>query len=1171
MTLTLHRRSRRILPALLTCAFALLGQAAVHSQNFGSNVLIFTPSMSPASIQNQINAVFASQQNSQLGTGRYAFFFQPGTYNVNVPVGYYTQVLGLGQTPDGATGTTINGYVDATDTQGAALCNFWREAENLAVNPSSTTCDPSNPCTAPLTSDTDVWAVAQSAPLRRVHIEGNLQLSDYINGYGSLPGASGGVFIGDSEVDDEIDPGSQTESLSRNDSYQSWPYGLWNTVFVGDTNPPTGTFDADGYTVVHTTPVIREKPFLTYSSSTNTYSVFVPSLRPVNSQGPSWTSGSEPGTSISISKFYIAQAGTDTAATINAALASGDDLILTPGIYLLDGPINVTNAGTIVLGLGFATLQPTNGTAAMTVADVSGVDVSGILFDAGTSTSPVSPYLLQLGPRGSSLSHAANPITLHDDFFRVGNDGNDDDTAAECIEINSSNVIADDLWIWRADHDTNGGNDIPWTGDVAANGLVVNGNDVTIYCLECEHFQQYQTLWNGNGGEVYMYESEIPYDIPWESAWMSTWQDVPQDGYPSYKVADSVTSHQAFGLDIAMWFGTSLSLKNAIEVPPYQPGVNFTDSWVGGTDPSAPILNVIDGDDGIVDPSMNWANLLDYYPPALPAVIGTPFQWGDGIGLVPQQVPNLSGETAIACGGGHTLVLQPDGALWAWGFNGSGQLGDGTTTTTASPVRVTPSTGLTNVVAMSAGTDHSMALQSGDVWTWGFNDFGQLGNDSVTNSDVPVQVSGLTNVVAVAGGGAHSLALQSNGDVWAWGYNVYGQIGLPPPTSPGGSLDKLAPVQVSGLPAVTAIAGGYYHSLAIGSDGVVRAWGANWDGQLGNGTTTNSSTPVEADVPVVVTGTVPTTVTSIAAGAYHSLALRSDGTVWAWGYNGDGELGNNSTANSSVPVQVVDFTDPTGFLTGVIAISCGGSHCVALRSDGTVWAWGNGAFGQLGINSPTSSSVPVQVAGGVLGSFLTPVTAIAGGGFFTAALVALNPPSVAIPAAATPSPVTGKSTNLSVLGADATGEGNLTYTWSMTAGPAPVTFSGNTNGTNAAQNITANFTTAGAYTFAVTITDPSGLTTTSSVSVTVTSTAARITVAPANVTLAPYHAKTFTATVYNQFGFTMLTGPSWKVVPQGGVHGSASTVTFIAPAVPGIYTIEAYIGTVVGRATVTVN
>jgi hypothetical protein len=505
--------------------------SSVTTNPFGPNVKIFDPGMTASAIQSQLDSVYSQQQSNQFGSSRYALLFKPGAYNVNVNVGFYTQVAGLGVSPDS---TSINGTVqaDAAWDSGNATQNFWRSAENLAVTP---------------TGGTSMWAVSQASPMRRMHIKGSLVLAD--NG-----GWSSGGFLGDSVIDNQVNSSTQQQWLSRNSQWGGWTGSNWNMVFVGDINAPANSFPSPPDTVISQTPLVREKPFLTADSSGN-YSVFQPALRS-SSAGTSWSGGTAAGTSLPISQFYIAQASTDTAATINAALAAGKSLILTPGVYQLNQTLQVTKANTVVLGLGLATLQPTTGLAAMTVADVDGVEIAGILFDAGATNSPV---LLQVGPSGSTASHASNPTTLHDLFFRVG--GAAVGKAMVSLQINSNNVIGDDFWIWRADH-TYG---VGWTSNTAQNGLVVNGNNVTIYGLAVEHYQQYQTLWNGNGGAVYFYQSEAPYDVPSQSAWM----DGSVNGYASYKVANTVTSHQAWGVGIYCYFSTnsSVQLANAIEVP----------------------------------------------------------------------------------------------------------------------------------------------------------------------------------------------------------------------------------------------------------------------------------------------------------------------------------------------------------------------------------------------------------------------------------------------------------------------------------------------------------------------------------------------------------------------------------------------------------------------------
>jgi hypothetical protein len=275
---------------------------------------------------------------------------------------------------------------------------------------------------------------------------------------------------------------------------------------------------------------------------------------------------------------------------MNAALDAGKNLLLTPGIYELAEAIHVTRPDTVVMGLGFATLRPVKGTAAMTTADVDGVIVAGLLIDAGET---ISPVLLQVGPEGSKGGHARNPISLHDVFFRVGGAGVG--RAKVNLEINANDTIVDHTWIWRADH----GKGVGWTQNLSANGLVVNGNNVTVYGLFVEHHQEFQVLWNGNGGRTYFYQSEIPYDPPDQASYTSA---VGTNGWASYKVADGVTAHEAWGLGIYSVFRhPNVVLTRAIEVPK-TPGVKFHDMITVALDNLGEISNVIDDVGGAAKP-----------------------------------------------------------------------------------------------------------------------------------------------------------------------------------------------------------------------------------------------------------------------------------------------------------------------------------------------------------------------------------------------------------------------------------------------------------------------------------------------------------------------------------------------------------------------------------------
>ena len=313
---------------------------------------------------------------------------------------------------------------------------------------------------------------------------------------------------------------------------------------------------------------------------------------------------------------------------------------------------------------------------------------------------------------------------------------------------------------------------------------------------------------------------------------------------------------------------------------------------------------------------------------------------------------------------------------YAWGDNSYGQLGNNSTTNSSVPVAVT-ATGALNglsVTAVAAGGNHSLALaNNSQVYAWGYNFYGQLGNNSMTNSSVPVAVTatGALNglsVTAIAAGGVHSLAL-ANGHVYAWGYGGDGELGNNSTTNSNVPVAVTATGVLNGL-SVTAVAAGGNHSLALANNGQVYAWGYNFYGQLGNNSTTNSSVPVAVTATGALNGL---SVTAITGGYVHSLAL-ANGQVYAWGYNAYGQLGNNSTTNSSVPVAVT----ATGALNGlsVTAIAAGGYHSLAL-ANGHVYAWGDNANGELGNNSTTNSSVPVAISSSVLNSLT--VTQIAAG------------------------------------------------------------------------------------------------------------------------------------------------------------------------------------------------
>jgi hypothetical protein len=524
--------------------------------DLGPNVIVFDPSMSSATIQSRLDSVFSQQESNQFGTQRYALMFKPGSYNVNANVGFYTSIAGLGRNPDDV---TINGgvTVDAGWFGGNATQNFWRSAENLSITPAG---------------GADRWAVSQAAPFRRIHVRGDLNLAP--TGFGW---ASGG-YIADSKIDGQAQPYSQQQWLIRDSQIGGWLNGVWNMTFSGVAGAPAQGFPNPPYTTLDTSPVTREKPYL-YVDSAGAYNVFVPALR-TNSRGTTWSGGSTSGSSLPLSQFYVAKPGV-SAATINAALAAGLNLLFTPGIYHLNQTINVTRPDTVVLGIGYPTLIPDGGVTPMTVADVDGVKLAGLLFDAGTVNSPV---LLQVGPNGSTASHAGDPASIQDVFFRIGGAGAGKATTS--LVVNSNNTLIDHIWAWRADH----GSGVGWTTNTADTGLIVNGANVMAYGLFVEHYQKYEVIWNGNGGRTVFLQNEMPYDPPSQSAWRAD----SADGYAAYKVADSVTTHEAWGLGSYCFFNVNPSIVAArgFEVP-NRSGVRFHDLLTVSLGGSGTISHVV--------------------------------------------------------------------------------------------------------------------------------------------------------------------------------------------------------------------------------------------------------------------------------------------------------------------------------------------------------------------------------------------------------------------------------------------------------------------------------------------------------------------------------------------------------------------------------------------------
>ena len=563
---------------LLLLAFSLMAtttaspaSGAPPAPAFGPNVIVFDPEMPVSQIQATVDAISAQQTDAEMGTGRYALLFKPGVYGTSdhplqLKVGYYTEIAGLGASPDDV---TINGkievynrcYANGGTSDCHALNNFWRTLSNLTLNVNSAGQDG---CRA----SANFWAVSQAVSMRRVHITGaNLSLMDYCT---AGPQYASGGFIADSNLPFVIN-GSQQQWLIRNSSVGGWSNGVWNQVFAGvDGAPSDAGFPNPPYTTLSETPISREKPYVFVDQDGN-YNVRVPAAQ-TNTSGISWDDGMTPGRTIPLRDFFVAKPS-DSVQRIDAALARGMNLLLTPGIYDVARSIAVKRADSVVLGMGHATLTAVDGAIPLKVADVPGVVIAGVTVDAGPVESPV---LLQVGKRmgtiSSTKSDPSDPDTLSDVYFRVG--GPHIGKADVALEVNSDHVLIDHAWVWRADHGVEGfsGDTERWNTNLGRNGVVVNGDDVTATGLFVEHFQQYNTVWNGDNGVTILYQSELAYDPPSQADWAHD----GVDGWAGYKVGEQVTTHKLYGGGVYVFNRNdpSIHTENGFEVPE-SPGVQL--------------------------------------------------------------------------------------------------------------------------------------------------------------------------------------------------------------------------------------------------------------------------------------------------------------------------------------------------------------------------------------------------------------------------------------------------------------------------------------------------------------------------------------------------------------------------------------------------------------------
>ncbi|CAK0810061.1 unnamed protein product [Prorocentrum cordatum] len=482
------------------------------------------------------------EDHGQFSPLRFAFMFKPGTYHVDVPIGFYTQVLGLGDQPGDVVFDAPRGpYSEEGDQDhmGGALSSFWRSVENFQTRSSM------------------LWAVSQAAPMRRVIVDKDLNLAQYVDGVGM--GYASGGFLGNVEIGGKLYPGSQQQFCVRNgDFVGGWSGGVWNMAFIGSKNAPEahcGHDDGMPFVTVDQTPVIAEKPFITIDEAGKFYLNVPPSQR--DRVGTDFDAGLK----IPFEEVYVAQEG-DSAADINRHLDQGLHLVLPAGIWELDEPLKVGTKNQVVLGLGLATLVSTAGNAVIQVGSVDGVRIAGVLLQAGET---LSETLLQWGDDTAFKGDPENPGYASDLFARVGgpwDPAEKQQRSRLMVQISSGNVVGDNFWLWRGDHwgKPSGEYGLVRDGDNRCDtGLEVTGDDVTIYGLAVEHTLKDLTVWGGQGGRVYFYQSELPYDVN---------QDWGDAGYVGYRVLDSVGTHEAHGIGVYHYFRDyAVTVQSGIACP----------------------------------------------------------------------------------------------------------------------------------------------------------------------------------------------------------------------------------------------------------------------------------------------------------------------------------------------------------------------------------------------------------------------------------------------------------------------------------------------------------------------------------------------------------------------------------------------------------------------------
>jgi hypothetical protein len=496
-------------------------------QNGDNIVILDAATTNTEELQQKVDGIYEKQggrdtsQKYQFGQDRTLILLKPGTYDIEIKVSYYTSVAGLGKSPADVIVRNVTSW-DAMD--GHSTENFWRSVENLTIRPK--------------TDAANIFSVSQAAPIRRIIVDGNLNLSQH--------GWSSGGFMADSIVSKQVTPISQQQWITRNTKMGNWAGVNWNYVFVGCEGGPTVSSCGNNKSTVvkDTTPVIAQKPTLFLEN--DKYKI----LRPEQKQNAGAVSIEEfkKGEVIDVdTTCYVTDPKTDTDTEINRELSNGKHILLMPGVYELKDSIKVNKQNAMVIGFGMATLiSPQNGNPCIVVGDdVNNVVVSSMIFSAIGNTTKKITSLLQWGTKTPTADTTDKNIAngfAYDIFCRVGGNADGDTECEAMVEINSNAIVGDNMWLWRADH----GDNVGWTKNIANNALVVNGHDVKMYGLAGEHTQKDIILWRGDRGKTYFYQSEMAYDG-------ATGGSDYGNNVVSYRVTGK--GHEAYGVGAYAFFG----------------------------------------------------------------------------------------------------------------------------------------------------------------------------------------------------------------------------------------------------------------------------------------------------------------------------------------------------------------------------------------------------------------------------------------------------------------------------------------------------------------------------------------------------------------------------------------------------------------------------------------